>query len=530
MDKKDILVYILKKYKSLNDKEHKTLDALIHLHDEEEIKFNLEVSNTITGKTEKSSCEKHTGFSITQISEKSDINKKTLNNILKNLTSYFQYEYSDDNNNSKGDKEQKFFCFIIVTGKGKGTRYLIPPLIRCIIRLQNEDPETNRYILLKGMTNTLIKDKLNEPSDYSFCKIITIHPRPYSSFDISSFAQPAFCANEKLEITKVSEKFKEEFGFMDKHYGKPLIDFFKEQKFKHYDMFDLTNNEDLFNNISRSLEVGGSQINYLPIKQERKDKNKYFDFFLTFQNTFLGIQGTLIDSTQRVGQYIADSKRRLIYAQGSIHKFSQYIGALKFDLLTLKEKTANQDDETREIVNSVFKSYDDSAASLTNELQHIRNEIASIYLNEFDLFQTIDEVVSAYRNVFPEVKFDLTNPNLSLLKRVFATQMDIFRAILEDLISNSIKHRVKSIRPEIIISSESNNLTEIVKIHVDDNGKGFDPFYAQKINNNQNLDVKCSLEYNQSVVLPLIGGKIEIYSRGENKGSKVTIVLPIKRK
>ena len=148
-----------------------------------------------------------------------------------------------------------------------------------------------------------------------------------------------------------------------------------------------------------------------------------------------------------------------------------------------------------------------------NTFQKVRNfifELRPMMLDDLGLVPTIRKYVDAFKEQ-SGIEVDLT---VTGNERRLDSYMEvmIFRAI-QELLGNSARHsQSSSIKLNVDLSSD------MARISVEDNGRGFDP---DTLTDAKNLGLKLIRERTE-----MLGGKFEVDSK-LGKGARITFVVPL---
>jgi two-component system sensor histidine kinase DegS len=149
-----------------------------------------------------------------------------------------------------------------------------------------------------------------------------------------------------------------------------------------------------------------------------------------------------------------------------------------------------------------------------NTFQKVRNyifELRPMMLDDLGLIPTIRKYVDAFKEQSGGIEVELTITGNERRLDSYLEVM-IFRAI-QELLGNSARHsQSSSIKLNIDLSSD------IARITVEDNGRGFDP---DTLADAKNLGLKLIRERTE-----MLGGKFEVDSK-LGKGARITFVVPL---
>lgn len=152
-----------------------------------------------------------------------------------------------------------------------------------------------------------------------------------------------------------------------------------------------------------------------------------------------------------------------------------------------------------------------------NTFQKIRTFIAELrpmMLDDLGLIMTLNKYIG---NIREQTGVEI-NAVLPSTDRRFESHIEVFlfRAI-QELLSNALKHNIDNaskLKIDINFSLES----DIAKVVIRDNGKGFDPVVLR---DTAGLGLKLIQER-----AALLGGSMRIES-SENQGSEIILVIPV---
>lgn len=420
-------------------------------------------------------------------------------------------------------------------GAGRTQSYYLFPWVRILLRVSIAFEEDSKdRVLFEVMAETQIEGYLQgEREEVSTLK------RPTYFFDLRQMVQPAFCTNEYLEITFVSDPFKDLFGVDPLESKMTLVDFFESQSMTLYDPL---RKQDLgldFSEMIRDSLEFGSDVDYMTVRwkskvQNDKDVNAYdiLDCFMSVQSRFPGIQGTFVVSTQKVNRYRSNVVEHLAFVESTIHNIKQPLAALDVEVENLKvflnEKHPDLD-LVRECASRVSELLTKSTNDSEEWLDHFRRNIERLDTTEGNLATTIGYAREKALSRYPRAKINIHTDNGPFERNdiVFLGSQSILESVLEGLFKNAIQHKTDGGQPKIDVYVKyfGANVHHQIDIMITDNAQGIDLKVLEAFNNHDIDDDKLTwLHICKAYVCSNLNGTIEI-NRGIDFGTNIRIGL-----
>ncbi len=150
------------------------------------------------------------------------------------------------------------------------------------------------------------------------------------------------------------------------------------------------------------------------------------------------------------------------FTKDLIHDLNTPISSILINAKMLKKDLPKEDIKKIERIELSAKSM----LSLYENLDVLLDEF-NLSKEEFNLSNLLDEIIERYKSIYPEIKFNFENKNISIL-----SNQNAIKRITDNIISNSCKYSKKT-NPIINIKCSNNTIT------IEDNGKGIK--YPKKI-------------------------------------------------
>ncbi len=302
--------------------------------------------------------------------------------------------------------------------------------------------------------------------------------------------------------------------------------------------------------------AGGSTIMH-QFEGRVKHKNNNWKWLLTREIVFkrdeqgkaLQVLGSALDITDRKEMEQA-LKYKTLQLQQSNSSLEEFAHIASHDLQEPLRKISTFGDRlitsNKENLSEDGLRYLEKIVLSTKRMQQLINDILSISLlsgikvfEQYDLNKLLEEVLQTL-----EFKIDITHTRIDIDPlpelKIIPSQ---FRQLFQNLLSNSIKFSKPGISPKIKITSQIiqksevikyklQNASQYIKITVEDNGIGFEDYYADQIFAIfQRLNGRSEYE-GTGIGLAICKKIVEnhggiIFAIGEvNEGAAFTIVLP----
>ncbi|GEC80117.1 PAS domain S-box protein [Flavobacterium aquatile] len=270
---------------------------------------------------------------------------------------------------------------------------------------------------------------------------------------------------EILEYTPQEMIGKDIFYFMTDKVKKKAVEFLKLNKEEYYNHF-------IFKFISKSGSVVWTTISANPLYDE--------------DNKYIGAMAMVMDITERKSneEKLEIQNAELIKAHLELDRFvysvshdlrsplTSVLGLISF----IEEETQEQD--TRQHAQMIRNSVNRLDEFIKNILSYSRNNRVNLNIEQIAIKETILSIVNALKNSHEAQELDFIF-EFADAQPFFSDQLRI-NTILENLISNAIKHHMKE---EVyrFIKISTFFLDNELHITIEDNGVGIDEEYHDKI-------------------------------------------------
>jgi signal transduction histidine kinase len=142
-------------------------------------------------------------------------------------------------------------------------------------------------------------------------------------------------------------------------------------------------------------------------------------------------------------------------------------------------------------VDDMYHQFIDSSKGIIDKMmtdvRHISHNLSPVALTYYGLYYAIEEQCTII-NQSERLDIDLTNNSGSFLEKLSLTVSTAFFRVLEELLTNTMKH-AKATRSSISFTANDDNLV----IEYTDNGKGMDTELAKKGMGLQNIESRLTV-------------------------------------